>query len=310
MNKKEIQSHVDAVERSGRTAEDGNDNDLMVFCANPRNVDSPWQRKATIFVERYIKKGEMFTSEEADAVLGRAFTPNYCGRHRQTIRKGELVEVFEVEQSCWVVEYRDAKSDTGKFFERREREGSISGKWLVKSRDIVGSFADFESRVAQHNAEQDEQAAYRQRYKPVYERFVDLLSQADDIVDRDTLERVVYHPSHGLRVDIAIGSDSDLSERLLCALCGDLFGFQKFPVSVRAHHRLQAPSTTKELVSKMDWLAWGPSTEELGRPETSDRLYRYHLAGFRGSVQVTDEAAIEGMVDRLERFMVTNGVPA
>ena len=49
-------------------------------------------------------------------------------------------------------------------------------------------------------------------------------------------------------------------------------------------------------------------SEEFGLPETSNRLYAYHAAGFQGSAIVEDEAAIEGMVDRLERFISQHGV--
>ena len=124
MNKKDIQSHVDAVKRRGRNADDRNDYDLMVHCTNAQNVDSPLQRKYCVFVHRYVEKGETFTLAETERLFG------YVGhlgllrhRDRNYIYKAEADSAgYEVTTGCWLVEYIDAASDSGNFFQPMERE--------------------------------------------------------------------------------------------------------------------------------------------------------------------------------------------
>ena len=344
MNKKDIQSHVDAVERSGRTAEDRNDNDLMVHCTNAQNVDSLLQKKYSVFVHRYVEKGETFTLAEAERLfgyVGHLGLLRHLGGERwqlrrkqssrdlpdDTSKKGRGIAGYEITTGCWLVDYIDAASDSGNFFQPMEREiaNGRTKQSLIKSRDIVGCFADFQSKIDQHTAEKEEQAAYEKRYRPVYERFVDLLAQANKmktathapIVDRDTLEGVWFDSARGLRVDIAIGETEYTfgnagakPDSLLRTL---LDAEQEFPVRVVSTWRgLTPPTNTRDMVRGSHLLDnsanRAPMSEEFGLPETSNRLYAYHAAGFKGSVVVRDEVAIEGMVDRLERFILQHGI--
>ena len=270
MNKKDIQSHVDAVQRNaslwGRAgnAEDRNDDDLMVYCTNGYNVHSPLQKKYSVFVHRYVEEGERFTLAETERLFG------YVGhlgllRHRDSMYKPKADQdsaCYEVTMGCWLIEYIDAASDSGNFFQPMEREiaNGRTKKSLIKSRDIVGCFADFQSQIAQHTAEKEEQAAYEERYWPVYERFVDLLAQAKKmetatrapIIDRDTLEGVWFDSARGLRVDIAIGETEYTfgnagakPDSLLRTL---LDAEQEFPGRVVNRLGLTPPTNTRDMV--------------------------------------------------------------
>ena len=330
MNKKDIQSHVDAVWGRGRNVDDRNDYDLMVHCTNAQNVDSPLQKKYSVFVHRYVEKGETFTLAETERLFG------YVGHlgviqpcDRNYIYKAEAGSAgYEVTTGCWLVEYIDARSDRGNFFQPMEREiaNGRTKKSLIKSRDIVGCFADFQSKIDQHTAEKEEQAAYEERYRPVYERFVDLLAQAKKmktatrapIIDRDTLEGVWFDSVHGFSVNIAIGETEYTfgnagakPDSLLRTL---LDAEQEFPLRVENLDGLRPPRNTRDMVRGSHLLDnstnRAPINEEFGRPETNTRLYAYHAAGFKGSAIVEDEAAIEGMIDRLEKFISQHGILA